>query len=151
MTNYKEIIQVLPALLENISYDITILANTCALLYEKMEGINWVGFYLFRNNQLELGPFQGKIACSIIPLYKGVCGTCAATKRPIIVEDVHQFKGHIACDSASQSEICIPILLNDQFYGLLDIDAPTKSHFTEQDKNYLTKIVEIITHQLKNI
>ena len=124
MTNYNEIISILQELIKDNEYDITILANTSALLYEKIENINWVGLYLNKNETLLLGPFQGKVACTKIPFNKGVCGKCATTLETILVPNVHEFPGHIACDSASNSEICIPIIINNKFYGLLDIDSP---------------------------
>lgn len=151
MTNYTEIINILPALIANNQYDITILANTSALLYEKIDDVNWVGFYLNKNNTLLLGPFQGKVACTTIPFTKGVCGKCASTKETILVPNVHEFKGHIACDSASNSEICIPIIIKNNFYGLLDIDSPTINRFSEQDKNNLEIIIKIIINELEKI
>ena len=151
MNNYNEILQVLPSLIQNNEYDITILANTSALIYEKLEQLNWVGFYLNKNESLLLGPFQGKIACTKIPFNKGVCGKCATTKETIIVPNVHQFPGHIACDSASNSEICIPIIINNKFYGLLDIDSPIINRFNNEDKINLEQIVKIITNELEKI
>ena len=151
MTNYNEIISILPELIKDNEYDITILANTSALLYEKIENINWVGFYLNKNETLLLGPFQGKVACTKIPFNKGVCGKCATTKETILVPNVHEFKGHIACDSASNSEICVPIIINNKFYGLLDIDSPLINRFNNTDKTNLEEIVKIITNELEKI
>lgn len=148
MTNYNEIINILPKLIKDNEYDITILANTSALLYEKIENINWVGFYLNKNETLLLGPFQGKVACTKIPFTKGVCGKCARTQKTILVSNVHEFPGHIACDSASNSEICIPIIINNKFYGLLDIDSPIVNRFNEDDKINLEKLTQIITNEL---
>ena len=148
MTNYNEIISILPELIKDNEYDITILANTSALLYEKIENINWVGFYLNKNETLLLGPFQGKVACTKIPFTKGVCGKCARTQKTILVSNVHEFPGHIACDSASNSEICIPIIINNKFYGLLDIDSPIVNRFNEDDKINLEKLTQIITNEL---
>ena len=148
MTNYNEIISILPELIKDNEYDITILANTSALLYEKIENINWVGFYLNKNETLLLGPFQGKVACTKIPFNKGVCGKCATTLETILVPNVHEFPGHIACDSASNSEICIPIIINNKFYGLLDIDSPIINRFSEIDKSNLEKLTQIITNEL---
>jgi GAF domain-containing protein len=110
------------------------LANASALLYESMERINWSGFYLFKNNELVLGPFQGKPACIRIPLGKGVCGAAAAGKSAVLVRDVHKFPGHIACDSASESEIVIPIMNNGEVAGVMDIDSPVLNRFDEDDK-----------------
>lgn len=151
MTNYKEILEMLPALIEDNNYDITILANTSALLYEKMDNVNWVGFYLNKKETLLLGPFQGKVACTKIPFSKGVCGKCATTLETILVPNVHEFPGHIACDSASNSEICIPLIINNNFYGLLDIDSPVINRFTETDKFNLEQIVKIIINELNKL
>ena len=144
----SSILKELPYLLENLFYDISILSNASALLNMHLQQINWVGFYILKENQLLLGPFQGKVACSVIPLNKGVCGTCASQDKPIIVENVHTFKGHIACDSASQSEICIPIHSQGKLYGLLDIDSPYINRFTEWDKQNLIQVVTIIEKAL---
>lgn len=141
---YNLILTELPYLIENIEYDISILANTSALLAQHLEGLNWVGFYLNKNEKLLLGPFQGLVACVEIPFSKGVCGACATTNKTIIVKNVHEFPGHIACDSRSNSEICVPININNKFYGLLDIDSPHLNHFDEIDKQYLEKIIKII-------
>ena len=151
MTNYEEILQVLPALIEDNTYDITILSNTSALLFEHLEKINWVGFYMKKNNALFLGPFQGKVACTTIPFSKGVCGACASTLKTILVPNVHEFKGHIACDSASNSEICIPILVHNELYAILDIDSPILNRFTEEDQKHLENIASIISMQLEKL
>ena len=147
-TNYKELLTNLEALITGIDYDITILSNASALLNEYLDNINWVGFYLYKDGKLILGPFQGKVACMIIPLNKGVCGYCATNKETIIVKNVHEFKGHIACDSASESEICVPIIINNELYGLLDIDSPTQNRFNDKDKENLEKAIEIIKKHL---
>lgn len=151
MTNYEEIINILPSLIEENKYDITILANTSALLNEKMDNINWVGFYLNKNGKLLLGPFQGKVACTVIPFNKGVCGKCATEEKTILVPDVHKFPGHIACDSASNSEICVPIIIKNNFYGLLDIDSPITNRFNQNDQENLEKITKIIVNELEKI
>lgn len=147
-TNYKSILEELPFLIDGLSYDISILSNASALLNVHMDNINWVGFYLLKDNQLILGPFQGKPACTIIPLNKGVCGACASSNSTILVENVHEFKGHIACDSASNSEICIPIHKDNKFYGLLDIDSPIIGRFNDFDKENLENAVKIIEKAL---
>ena len=147
-TNYKQILNELPYLIENLEYDISILSNASALLNLYMDNINWVGFYIAKNNKLILGPFQGKPACVEIPYNKGVCGHCATTRETIIVENVHTFKGHIACDSQSNSEICIPMFKNNEFYGLLDIDSPSFSRFNEDDKLNLENTVKVIEKDL---
>ncbi len=149
MTNYNELKKILISLIENNEYDIQILSNASAILNDYIENINWVGFYLLKDNRLILGPFQGHPACINIPLNKGVCGMCATNKETIVVENVHEFKTHIACDSASNSEICIPIFKNDNLYGLLDIDSPILNRFNEFDKTNLEQIVKIIEDVIK--
>ena len=148
MTNYDELFDVFPSILIN-DYDITTLSNASALLNMYLEDINWVGFYLLKNNQLILGPFQGKVACTNIKIGRGVCGTCIQEEKTILVPNVHEFKGHIACDSASNSEICIPIYANNKLYGLLDIDSPILNRFNEVDKINLEKICKMINENLK--
>lgn len=148
MTNYDELLEVFPSILIN-DYDITTLSNASALLNMYLEDINWVGFYLLKNNQLILGPFQGKVACTNIKIGRGVCGTCIQDEKTILVPNVHEFKGHIACDSASNSEICIPLYVNNKLYGLLDIDSPILNRFNEIDKINLEKICKMINENLK--
>lgn len=151
MQNYPKIINIMKELIWDNELDITKLANTSALLYEMLPNINWVGFYLFRNNLLLLGPFQGKPACTKIPLEKGVCGACATTLATINVPDVHQFKGHIACDSASKSELCVPILLHGRLYAILDIDSPSVHRFTLEDQKGIEQIRSILQKELEKI
>ena len=115
------------------------LANISAILNE-MEDINWCGFYLAKDNKLYLGPFQGELACTIIPFGKGVCGTAAIEKKTLIVDNVLEFKGHIACSSKSRSEIVTPIIKGGSVVGVIDIDSPSFSRFKEEDKNVLEKI-----------
>lgn len=123
---------------------LSVLSNTSAFLNEHLPTINWVGFYLLENNELILGPFQGKVACYRIPYGKGVCGTCWKELKTQLVPNVHEFKGHIACDSASNSEIVIPMIKDDRFIGVLDIDSPILNRFTIEDKDFLEAIVEIL-------
>lgn len=120
------------------------LANASALLWQLLDDINWAGFYLYKNDELILGPFQGKVACTHIKLGKGVCGTAAETRTTQLVKDVHEFPGHIACDSASNSEIVVPIIKDDKLIGVLDIDSPILNRFDEIDQKYLEKFVSII-------
>lgn len=142
---YQEMNQVLKALLAE-EYDmIANLSNAAALLYQYLPDINWAGFYLWKNNELVLGPFQGKVACMHIPYGKGVCGTCIKELKTQRVENVHKFPDHIACDSASNSEIVIPMIIKDQIIGVLDIDSPIFSRFNEVDEAYLTEFVHILT------
>ncbi len=147
-TNYKELRHEIKALIENVPYPITNYANVSAAIYNAMSNVNWVGFYFLENDRLVLGPFQGKPACVSIPIGKGVCGTAAADLRSIIVKDVHEFPGHIACDSASRSEIVIPMIKDGQILGVLDIDSPALDRFDESDRENLEKIVKILTLNL---
>lgn len=124
------------------------MANMAAVLFNGLEKLNWSGFYVLRENSLVLGPFQGKPACVRIPLGKGVCGTAAQTGQTQVVEDVHKFPGHIACDSASQSEIVVPIYKDGRVWGVLDIDSPVLARFNEEDKQYLEKAVRIFEKRL---
>ena len=119
------------------------LANISALLYT-MDDVNWAGFYLLDKDKLVLGPFQGEVACTIIPLGKGVCGTSAERKETIIVDNVHEFKGHIACSSKSKSEIVIPIIKDNYLIGVIDIDSPIYSRFSDKEKEFLEKVSDLI-------
>ncbi|MDT8319255.1 MAG: GAF domain-containing protein [Xanthomonadales bacterium] len=118
-------------------------ANLAALLYHALENVNWVGFYFLKQGQLVVGPFQGKPACVTIPLGKGVCGTAAATRRVQRVADVHGFAGHIACDSASRSEIVLPLVKNGELLGVLDVDSPVEGRFDEDDERLLLEIAQL--------
>jgi len=140
--NYDTVIRQLTALIEGEPSRIANLANSSALLCHFLTDINWVGFYLLEGEELVLGPFQGLPACVRIPLGKGVCGTSAQQRETIVVPDVHQFPGHIACDANSASEIVIPLIKNGQLLGVLDIDSPIKDRFTETDRIYLEKFAE---------
>lgn len=120
------------------------LSNASALLWLLLDDINWSGFYLHRNGKLILGPFQGKPACVNIDIGKGVCGTAASTRTTQVVKNVHDFPGHIACDSASNSEIVVPIVHNGELMGVLDIDAPIHNRFDDVDRQGLEKFVEIL-------
>ena len=124
------------------------LANAAALLWEALPEINWAGFYLMEGEKLVLGPFQGKVACVEIPIGRGVCGTAVAADATQIVPDVHAFPGHIACDSASNSEIVIPLRKNDKIIGVLDIDSPVFNRFSETDKAGLEMFTEILQSHL---
>jgi L-methionine (R)-S-oxide reductase len=137
-------IKQLKALLDGEDDRIANLSNASAFLNQFLENINWVGFYLVKDEQLVLGPFQGLPACVRIPLGKGVCGTAAANKRTERVADVHQFPGHIACDAASNSEIVVPLIKDNILIGVLDIDSPIKNRFDEMDEAFLEEFVEIL-------
>lgn len=125
------------------------MANISALLFNNLDSVNWAGFYLYKEDQLVLGPFQGQPACIRIPMGKGVCGTAAQTRTTQMIDDVHQFDGHIACDAASNSEIVIPLIVNDTLVGVLDIDSPEFTRFTEQDKAGLEAIASILVESQK--
>ena len=147
MDNYSS----LNSLLQPCTDIISVLSNASSYLNLMLNDINWVGFYLFKNNELILGPFQGKPACTNISIGKGVCGRCAEEQKPIIVDNVHAFKGHIACDSQSKSEIVIPIFVQDHFYGLLDIDSPSYSRFNNDDLIYLENVINVITNKIEEL
>ena len=136
------------ALTGEIRYPLANLANTSALIYELLEDINWAGFYLLQNNLLILGPFQGRPACVRIPIGNGVCGTAVQNDEAIVVPDVHKFPGHIACDSASRSEIVIPIHADGKVVGVLDIDSPILSRFDTEDLNGLMAIIKLMEQQI---
>jgi L-methionine (R)-S-oxide reductase len=141
---YKLLLEQLKALLEGETYVIPNLSNASALLNGALKEINWVGFYLMHEGELLLGPFQGKTACIHIPLGKGVCGSAAAQNKTQLVEDVHSFPGHIACDSASNSEIVIPLRAEGRVVGVLDIDSPVLGRFDEEDKQGLEAFAAIL-------
>ncbi|QPG07170.1 GAF domain-containing protein [Salinimonas marina] len=119
------------------------MANISALLYNELAEVNWAGFYLYKEDQLVLGPFQGQPACIRIEMGKGVCGTAAAQQTTQRISDVHQFDGHIACDAASNSEIVIPIVIDNKLLGVLDIDSPQYNRFDAEDEAGLTHIVKL--------
>ena len=147
---YTLLAEQLTALTDGEPHAIPNLANCSALLFYALKDINWAGFYLTQTNEatgkeyLLLGPFQGKTACIRIPSGRGVCGTALATKEVQLVKDVHEFPGHIACDSASNSEIVLPICKNGNIVGVLDIDSPIVARFDEEDREGLQKLVEIL-------
>lgn len=143
---YKELIQQAKALFSEDDDLIARMANLSSLLYMQLENINWAGFYRNVNDQLVVGPFQGKPACSPIAFGKGVCGVCAATRKIQCVYDVHTFTGHIACDVDSKSEIVIPLIKEDTLLGVLDIDAHVYGNFDEIDMHYLPELLDIILH-----
>lgn len=131
----------LVSLLEGERNQIANLSNASALLNQFFDRVNWVGFYLTEGDELVLGPFQGLPACVRIPFGRGVCGTSAKERKTVLVTDVHQFPGHIACDTASQSEIVVPIIKDGQVLGVLDIDSPEKNRFDEIDQENLEEFV----------
>ena len=177
MTDYGLLAKQIVSLAEVDTHWLPVLSNAAALLWDALDDINWVGFYLVdpvtvtgvepdaeaelgaapgaepdaipsahdsRTPELRLGPFQGKVACVRIPFGRGVCGTAAATKTSQLVEDVHQFPGHIACDSASNSEVVVPIFKDSQVVGVLDIDSPSVARFTQEDLAGLERVVKVL-------
>lgn len=159
MTDYGLLAKQIVSLAEVDAHWLPVLSNAAALLWDALDDINWAGFYLvdpatvsgegsstpeLRTPELRLGPFQGKVACVRIPFGRGVCGTAAATKTSQLVEDVHQFPGHIACDSASNSEVVVPIVKDNQVVGVLDIDSPSVARFTQEDLTGLEQVVKAL-------
>ena len=139
-------LQQFQALIQDEKNLIANLSNASAFLNEVLDNINWVGFYLWdeTDNELILGPFQGKVACIRIESGKGVCGTAYEKQETLVVPDVNQFPGHIVCDAASQSEIVVPLLRNGKALGVLDVDAPIKNRFSEEDQAFLEGFVDIL-------
>ena len=146
--DYKEMNRQLAALIQDIPYEVANLANASALLWQFLPDIHWAGFYKMEDGALVLGPFQGKPACIRIPVGRGVCGTAVAENKTQLIEDVHQFPGHIACDCASNSEIVIPIHKGGNIWGVLDIDSPQFGRFTQEDKAGLEEFVNILENVL---
>ncbi len=131
--------------------ELAILSNSAALLEVFLERINWAGYYLMKEGQLVLGPFQGLPACTRIEMGKGIVGKCAELRDAIVVPDVYDFEGHIFCDANSRSEICIPIFKQDEIYGVLDIDSPEEDRFDSIDEKYLRKFVKVIEENLLDL
>ncbi len=146
---YTELARDLGALLSGERDLIANAANTSALIYDALPDLNWAGFYLYKSGELVLGPFQGKPACVRIALGKGVCGTAAARRETVRVEDVDAFPGHIACDSASRSEIVIPLVRDDELLGVLDLDSPSLRRFGAADQHGLERLAAIFVDSLR--
>ena len=146
--NYNLLNEQLKALTEDVPDEISNLANASALIYDALPDINWAGFYIVKNGALVLGPFQGKPACTKIEIGRGVCGTAVANDELQRVDNVHTFAGHIACDSASQSEIVIPLHKNGEIYGVLDIDSPLLNRFNAADEQGITQLAKTIEEKL---
>jgi len=154
MTDYGLLAKQIVSLAEVDAHWLPVLSNAAALLWDALDDINWAGFYLVdpatvsgegsSTLELRLGPFQGKVACVRIPFGRGVCGTAAATRTSQLIEDVHQFPGHIACDSASNSEVVVPIFKDGQIVGVLDIDSPSVARFTQEDLSGLEQVVKAL-------
>jgi len=140
---YAELLAQLRALIEGEDDFIANAANFSALLFHTLPDLNWAGFYLLKGGELVLGPFQGRPACVRIPLGSGVCGTAAGERRTIVVENVHEFPGHIACDSASNSEVVVPLLKEGELLGVLDLDSPSVGRFDAEDAGGLKELVRV--------
>ena len=141
---YSDLVREIDCLTADIPYGTANLANAAALLWQRLDRLNWDGFYLLKEDRLILGPFQGKPACIEIPVGRGVCGSAVKEGRTLVVPDVHQFPGHIACDSASNSEIVIPLRQKGTIIGVLDIDSPEFNRFTEEDRIGLEAFAEAL-------
>ena len=145
---YADLAQDLGALLQGERDLVANAANTAALIYDALPDLNWAGFYLYKSGELVLGPFQGKPACVRIAIGKGVCGTAAQRRETVLVEDVHAFPGHIACDSASNSEIVVPLIRGGELLGVLDLDSPKHARFGAADKKGLEALAKIFIDSL---
>lgn len=148
-SDYARLAQELRALLAGESDLIANAANSAALLFEVLPEVNWAGFYFLKAGELLVGPFQGKPACVRIALGKGVCGTAALQRRTLVVPDVHEFPGHIACDAASRAEIVVPVMADDALLGVLDIDSPRVGRFDEADARGLQALVALFAHSIR--
>ena len=149
MTDYRELCDSLESLTRDVPHIVSNLANASALLYHTLPDINWAGFYLFDGKQLVLNAFQGKPACITIPLSRGVCGAAASRRETVVVPNVHEFEGHIACDGASKSEIVVPLIVHGTLFGVLDIDSPSLDRFSENDRQGLEKFAEILCREIE--
>lgn len=141
----------LRALLETERNPIANLANASSFLYNAMNQLNWLGFYLIDGDELVLGPFQGKVACTRIPVGQGVCGNAVKLEKTMKIDNVHQFAGHIACDSASNSEVVVPLWKDKQIVGVLDVDSPYQARFSDQDVQFLEKAAKIIEEAIEKM
>ncbi len=149
MTDYKELCTSLESLIDGVVHTTANLANASALLYGKLPDINWAGFYLYDGEKLVLNAFQGKPACIEIELFRGVCGAAASLRETLAVPDVHKFPGHIACDSASRSEIVVPLIVCGELFGVLDIDSPMLDRFDENDRRGLEAFADILCREIE--
>ncbi len=145
---FENLLKDMESLLEENMPPLSNISNFISLINDAFRKISWIGFYFAKNDTLYLGPFQGKVACTKIKIGNGVCGTSAEKRETVIVEDVHKFPGHIACDSGSNSEIVIPIIQNSRLIGVLDLDSYSFSAFSEIDKIYLEKLVKLLTDKV---
>lgn len=147
--HYPLLLQQAAALVDNEPDLIAKMANLSALIYHSLPQVNWAGFYLMRDNELVLGPFQGQVACVRIPVGKGVCGTAVATGQTQRIADVHAFPGHIACDAASESELVIPVRHRGQILAVLDIDSPVLERFSATDQQALEQLVQLLEQSIE--
>jgi GAF domain-containing protein len=141
---YREIRVQLTGLFSGERNGLANASNLCALLYQMLPAVNWVGFYFLQDGELVLGPFQGKVACVRIPLGRGVCGTAAERREILVVHDVNEFPGHIACDAASRSEIVVPLVKEGRLLGVLDLDSPNLARFDDSDRSGLAAAAEVL-------
>ena len=147
-SRYQTLLSQVQAIVKDDLPFVTNLANTSSILF-KMEDVNWAGFYLVLDNELVLGPFQGDVACTRIPLGKGVCGKSAKERKTIIVDDVNQFDGHIACSSLSKSEIVVPLIKEEKLIGVIDIDSPIYSRFKKEEQEFLEEVRDVLVSVVK--
>lgn len=148
MTDYASLVAQAQALTDGIPHRIANLANVSALIFDALDDLNWAGFYLLEGETLVLGPFQGKPACIEIPVSRGVCGAAVREDRSQLVPDVHAFRGHIACDSASRSELVVPLHRDGRVFGVLDLDSPSLSRFTEADRDGMEQLARAVEQNL---
>lgn len=145
---YQTLLSQVQAIVKDDLPLVTNLANTSSILF-RMEDVNWAGFYLLIDNELVLGPFQGDVACTKIPIGKGVCGKSAKTRQTIIVDDVNLFDGHIACSSLSKSEIVVPIIKEERLIGVIDLDSPIYSRFKKEEQEFLEQVRDVLVSAIK--
>ncbi|MBN8871749.1 MAG: GAF domain-containing protein [Rhodospirillales bacterium] len=145
---YRELATEIDALLQGESDPVANAANAAAAIYHGLDRLNWAGFYLLRDGELVLGPFQGRPACVRIPMGRGVCGTAAASRRSVLVPDVHEFPGHIACDAASRSELVVPLIADGRLLGVLDLDSPEPARFDATDQAGCEAIAAVLVRHL---
>jgi L-methionine (R)-S-oxide reductase len=141
---YQELLSIAHALLESQPNTLSALSNASAFIYENINDLNWIGFYLYDGNQLTVGPFQGKVACSTIPLGKGVCGEAALKNQTMVIKNVHEHKNHITCDENSNSEVVVPIFINHTLYGVLDVDSPIIGRFDKDIVSFFEDFVKLL-------
>lgn len=146
---YGNLLMIIEGLISAEEDSLANLCNVASVLYNNLDDINWAGFYIMKKGELVLGPFGGKPACVRIKIGRGVCGSAARDKKTYVVDNVHEFEGHIACDSASNSEIVVPIIKDDMVYGVLDIDSPIFNRFDETDRIYLENLVQKLNKYIK--